>query len=69
MPVLDGNIDEYSDARSLAASIKGGSRKWKEPADVTDFMDSLIADVRPDEDLQGADQVDSLHRFKAATKV
>jgi myosin-15 len=60
MPVLDGNIDEYSDARSLAASIKGGSRKLKEPADVTDFMDSLIADIRPDEDLQGADQVASL---------
>ena len=31
--------------------------------------DSLIADIRPDEDLQGADQVDSLHRFKAAVKV
>ncbi len=60
MPVLDGNIDEYSDARSLAASIKGGSQKWKEPADVTDFVDNLIADVRPDEDLEGADQVDSL---------
>ncbi|XP_046641646.1 unconventional myosin-XV-like isoform X4 [Daphnia pulicaria] len=60
MPVLDGNIDEYSDARSLAASIKGGSQKWKEPADVTDFVDNLIADIRPDEDLEGADQVDSL---------
>jgi len=24
MPVLDGNLDELSDARSLAASIKGG---------------------------------------------
>ncbi len=69
MPVLDGNIDEYSDARSLAASIKGGSRKWKEPADVTDFMDSLISDIRSDEDLQGADQVDPFHRFKAVAKV
>ena len=70
MPVLDGNIDEYSDARSLAASIKGGSRKLKEPADVTDFMDSLIADIRPDEDLQGAEssefivRVDSRWRAK-----
>lgn len=27
MPVLDGNLDELSDARSLAASIKGGGSK------------------------------------------
>lgn len=27
MPVLDGNLDELSDARSLAASIKGGGTK------------------------------------------
>lgn len=27
MPVLDGNLDELSDARSLAASIKGGGQK------------------------------------------
>ena len=27
MPVLDGNLDELSDARSLAASIKGGGDK------------------------------------------
>ncbi|XP_063236075.1 unconventional myosin-XV [Bacillus rossius redtenbacheri] len=27
MPVLDGNLDELSDARSLAASIKGGGRR------------------------------------------
>lgn len=27
MPVLDGNLDELSDARSLAASIKGGGKK------------------------------------------
>ncbi|XP_059488254.1 unconventional myosin-XV isoform X5 [Neocloeon triangulifer] len=29
MPVLDGNLDELSDARSLAASIKGGGQKGK----------------------------------------
>lgn len=29
MPVLDGNLDELSDARSLAASIKGGGDKRK----------------------------------------
>lgn len=34
MPVLDGNLDELSDARSLAASIKGGGeKKRKESAD------------------------------------
>ncbi|XP_065335143.1 unconventional myosin-XV isoform X4 [Cloeon dipterum] len=27
MPVLDGNLDELSDARSLAASLKGGGQK------------------------------------------
>jgi myosin XV len=27
MPVLDGNLDELSDARSLAASIKGGGER------------------------------------------
>ncbi|CAG0891503.1 unnamed protein product [Darwinula stevensoni] len=30
MPVLDGNLDELSDARSLAASIKGGGNKEDE---------------------------------------
>jgi len=29
MPVLDGNLDELSDARSLAASIKGGGEMSK----------------------------------------
>ncbi|KAL0278610.1 UNVERIFIED_CONTAM: hypothetical protein PYX00_000382 [Menopon gallinae] len=34
MPVLDGNLDELSDARSLAASIKGGGdKKRKESGD------------------------------------
>lgn len=54
MPVLDGNMDEYSDARSLAASIKGGRKK---PADVSDFVDSIIADIQPHEELNGADEV------------
>ena len=48
MPVLDGNMDEFSDARSLAASIKGGGRK------VEDFVDDLLApnteDVEEDDD-------------------
>ncbi|EFN63513.1 Myosin-XV [Camponotus floridanus] len=34
MPVLDGNLDELSDARSLAASIKG-SREARSPGDQT----------------------------------
>lgn len=29
-PVLDGNLDELSDARSLAASIKGGNKHYKD---------------------------------------
>lgn len=39
MPVLDGNLDELSDARSLAASIKG----TRDRADSTqNFIDSFI---------------------------
>lgn len=37
MPVLDGNLDELSDARSLAASIKGGGSK--KAADAEDDPD------------------------------
>ncbi|XP_021936981.1 unconventional myosin-XV-like isoform X4 [Zootermopsis nevadensis] len=33
MPVLDGNLDELSDARSLAASIKGGGELSKNGAE------------------------------------
>lgn len=57
MPVLDGNIDEYSDARSLAASIKGGSRKNR-AAD--DFLDEILSTIEPDQDLEGADEAVSL---------
>ncbi|XP_049869603.1 unconventional myosin-XV [Pectinophora gossypiella] len=35
-PVLDPNIDELSDARSLAASIKGGDKNYNE------FLDSVL---------------------------
>lgn len=59
MPVLDGNIDEYSDARSLAASIKGGSRKNR-PANLDLFVDQLMANIELDEDLKGADEAVSL---------
>lgn len=56
MPVLDGNLDELSDARSLAASIKGSQRDTtsgrtvieseprsaKPAADVDDFVGRMI---------------------------
>lgn len=35
-PVLDGNLDELSDARSLAASIKGGTQS------LDDFLDDIL---------------------------
>lgn len=38
MPVLDGNLDELSDARSLAASIKG----MRDAENTEDFINSLI---------------------------
>ena len=42
MPVLDGNLDELSDARSLAASIKGTRGSRKIPQNTQDFVDSLL---------------------------
>ncbi|VEN63077.1 unnamed protein product [Callosobruchus maculatus] len=38
-PVLDGNLDELSDARSLAASIKGGTIKSE---DFNEFIDEIF---------------------------
>ncbi len=58
MPVLDGNTDEYSDARPLVASIKKDNQQWKGP--LTGFVDTLITDKQLDEDLKGDDQMDSL---------
>ncbi len=54
MPVLDGNMDEYSDARSLAASIKGGRRNND---NLDDFLNDIVDTIRPDsslKDLEGA---------------
>ncbi|XP_023316209.1 unconventional myosin-XV isoform X2 [Trichogramma pretiosum] len=43
MPVLDGNLDELSDARSLAASIKGmRNPKHLEPQSTSDFISSIV---------------------------
>lgn len=43
MPVLDGNLDELSDARSLAASIKGMRNANDKQHECTDnFINSLI---------------------------
>ncbi|XP_058797715.1 unconventional myosin-XV [Phymastichus coffea] len=46
MPVLDGNLDELSDARSLAASIKGMRKATNiQPQTTEDFLDLLIKDT------------------------
>uniref|UniRef100_A0A182QI00 Myosin motor domain-containing protein n=1 Tax=Anopheles farauti TaxID=69004 RepID=A0A182QI00_9DIPT len=45
-PVLDGSLDELSDARSLAASIRGG----------TQFTNELLATVRTDDSLTDLEQ-------------
>ena len=52
MPVLDGNMDMEYDARSLAASIKGGARSKKKEMDtvdsfVNDLIDSVVDDQQP----------------------
>ncbi|XP_044253727.1 unconventional myosin-XV [Tribolium madens] len=48
-PVLDGNLDELSDARSLAASIKGGTRD-----DYSDFLDDVLGTVDESLDMSNA---------------
>lgn len=52
-------MDEYSDARSLAASIKGGGHRDR-PTHAEDFIDRILSAVEPDEDLEGADEAISL---------
>ncbi|KAJ8922961.1 hypothetical protein NQ315_001507 [Exocentrus adspersus] len=41
-PVLDGNLDELSDARSLAASIKGGGDDCDFIEGLDDFLDEML---------------------------
>lgn len=43
MPVLDGNLDELSDARSLAASIKGGGSEDKKESEEDEQYDNEVA--------------------------
>ncbi|XP_074098878.1 unconventional myosin 10A [Cotesia typhae] len=49
MPVLDGNLDELSDARSLAASIKGTFKdvndNVKESETLDDFLEAITDDL------------------------
>lgn len=42
-PVLDGNLDELSDARSLAASIKGGGGNNDEIEGLDEFLDDILS--------------------------
>ncbi|XP_076273553.1 unconventional myosin 10A isoform X2 [Rhynchophorus ferrugineus] len=44
-PVLDGNLDELSDARSLAASIKGGDNDDEYIDGLDDFLDEMMGQV------------------------
>lgn len=53
-PVLDGNLDELSDARSLAASIKGGG---------LNSVDNLIHDDQLNS-TDRSESVDSIHNIK-----
>lgn len=51
MPVLDGNMDEFSDARSLAASIKGWADENRRPAGggQLDIVDEVVPDLGLDD--------------------
>lgn len=44
-PVLDGNLDELSDARSLAASIKGGANSDDYIDGLDDYLDEMMGNV------------------------
>ncbi|KAG1658544.1 putative ATP-dependent RNA helicase DDX5 [Nymphon striatum] len=63
-PVLDGNLDDLSDIRSLAASIKGGKKKEKQPEkpekDICDHTDgTAVQDYITDLFSQISDMSDS----------
>lgn len=40
-PVLDGSLDELSDARSLSTSIRGGRSEFIEAPEIDDYFDDL----------------------------
>lgn len=40
-PVLDGSLDELSDARSLSTSIRGGRRDFFEAPEISEEFDDL----------------------------
>ena len=50
MPVLDGNLDEFSDARSLVASIKGGGNRLMQKSTVEQFLDEVVDNALSDDD-------------------
>nr|CAD7423407.1 unnamed protein product [Timema monikensis] len=67
MPVLDGNLDELSDARSLAASLKGGGDKRRKLSDssvvsadyeVAILTGSAASSIRWPNDHSSAENVD-----------
>ncbi|KAF8777343.1 Unconventional myosin-XV like protein [Argiope bruennichi] len=66
-PVLDGNLDELSDARSLAASIKGGRRpesvsvynKDSSEIDPYNILDELLPEP-PEEEFSNLNNPESL---------
>lgn len=53
-PVLDGNLDELSDARSLAASIKGGKQEYN------DFIEDMFNDMPNNVNMTNLDEIVSL---------
>lgn len=64
-PVLDGNLDELSDARSLAASIKGSADDFGNDDDngsyidgLDEFMDDVLCSLNsPDTDMSDANYI------------
>lgn len=56
-PVLDGNLDELSDARSLAASIKGGRTDHDYIHGLDDFLDEYLNPIESDLGLSNVEQL------------
>ncbi|XP_025836405.1 unconventional myosin-XV [Agrilus planipennis] len=68
-PVLDGNLDELSDARSLAASIKGcGDAQMEETESYhdayTDFVNDVLGDTDSLDDFELSDPSAMVQKIK-----
>lgn len=68
MPVLDGNLDELSDARSLAASIKGSKNSTEKLDTIEDFLD-MVAGNKWKEDCEHMNASELSQKIKGGRNI